>query len=306
MSEQPTSDAAAAPSPIRFGLLDRWFKPVRVPREAGHELSDLARRGSIVFVMRSARLLNFLYLAWLLRQLRLPPLRTALGLSGLVPWLARVRPGAAALEAAVVRREVTLVFLHRGNATDPFTLLAGLQRRLDHPIFLVPALLVWTRRPQKLKPTVAEILFGTPDQPSRLANAIGFLVNHRRAVLRLGRFKGVPSPAIAVPLPVPGQHPQLLVDAGAVAGRAVLSSEPRLAAAAGGLAFVVVAGRGRRVVLVLTREMATVVAGAGQAFLVVVLVAVDLRQGRERGHGCTPLSYADIQTVTSPSIECAR
>jgi glycerol-3-phosphate acyltransferase PlsX len=36
------------------------------------------------------------------------------------------------------------------------------------------------------------------------------------AVLRLGRFKGVPSPAIAVPLPVPGQHPQLLVDAGAV------------------------------------------------------------------------------------------
>jgi glycerol-3-phosphate acyltransferase PlsX len=36
------------------------------------------------------------------------------------------------------------------------------------------------------------------------------------AVLRLGRFKGVPAPAIAAPLPVPGQHPQLLVDAGAV------------------------------------------------------------------------------------------
>jgi glycerol-3-phosphate acyltransferase PlsX len=36
------------------------------------------------------------------------------------------------------------------------------------------------------------------------------------AVLRLGRFKGVPSPAIAAPLPVPDAHPQLLVDAGAV------------------------------------------------------------------------------------------
>ena len=36
------------------------------------------------------------------------------------------------------------------------------------------------------------------------------------AVLRLGRFKGVPSPAIAVPLPVPGAHPQVLVDGGAV------------------------------------------------------------------------------------------
>jgi glycerol-3-phosphate acyltransferase PlsX len=36
------------------------------------------------------------------------------------------------------------------------------------------------------------------------------------AVLRLKRFRGVPSPAIAVPIPVPGQHPQLLVDGGAV------------------------------------------------------------------------------------------
>jgi phosphate acyltransferase len=36
------------------------------------------------------------------------------------------------------------------------------------------------------------------------------------SVLRLGRFKGLSSPAIAAPLPVPGGHPQLLVDAGAV------------------------------------------------------------------------------------------
>ena len=36
------------------------------------------------------------------------------------------------------------------------------------------------------------------------------------AVLRLRRFRGVPSPAIAVPIPVPDHHPQLLVDAGAV------------------------------------------------------------------------------------------
>ena len=36
------------------------------------------------------------------------------------------------------------------------------------------------------------------------------------AVLRLGRFQGVPTPALAVPIPVPGHHAQLLVDAGAV------------------------------------------------------------------------------------------
>ena len=38
------------------------------------------------------------------------------------------------------------------------------------------------------------------------------------AVLRLKRFHGVPTPAIAVPIPVPGHHPQVLVDAGAVIG----------------------------------------------------------------------------------------
>jgi phosphate acyltransferase len=36
------------------------------------------------------------------------------------------------------------------------------------------------------------------------------------AVLRLGRISGVPSPALGVTIPVPGEHPQLLVDAGAV------------------------------------------------------------------------------------------
>jgi glycerol-3-phosphate O-acyltransferase len=186
VSEPPIPELAAASAPVRFSFLDRWFRPVRVPREAPRELADLARRGSVVFVMRKAGVLNFLYLAWLLRQLRLPPLRAALGLSGIMPWLARVRPTRAALEEAIAGGETSVVFLRSGGE-DPFPLLAGLQRKLGRPIFLVPALLVWARRPQKLKPTLGEILFGTPDAPSRLANAIGFVLNHRQAVLRLGR-----------------------------------------------------------------------------------------------------------------------
>jgi len=35
------------------------------------------------------------------------------------------------------------------------------------------------------------------------------------ALLRMGRVRGVARPAIAVPIPVPGDHPQLLIDAGA-------------------------------------------------------------------------------------------
>jgi glycerol-3-phosphate O-acyltransferase len=182
----PPSPAAARTAPARFSLLDRWFRPVRVPHEASRELADLSRRGSVVFVMRSAGVLNFLFLAWLLRRMSLPPLRAALGLTGLMPLLAGVRSTQEEFEEALARGDAALVFLGRAAGPDPFPLLASAQRRLSRPIFLVPALLAWTRRPQKLKPTLAEILFGTPDAPSRFANAIGFLLNHRRAVLQLG------------------------------------------------------------------------------------------------------------------------
>ena len=186
MSDQPPSTAAAGPAPARPSPFDRWFRPVRVPHEAARELAELAQRGSIVFVMRSAGVLNFLFLAWFLRQMRLPPLRAAFGLTGVMPWLARVRSTQAEFEEALARGETTLLFLARGSGPDPFPLLASAQRRLGRPVFLVPALLAWTRRPQKLKPTLGEILFGTPDAPSRFANAIGFVLNHRRAVLQLG------------------------------------------------------------------------------------------------------------------------
>jgi glycerol-3-phosphate O-acyltransferase len=186
-SSGPTASAGAVREPLLLRLLDRWFRRVNQPREAPQDLAELSRQGSLVFVMRSAGLLNFLYLAWLLRRLHLPPLRAALGLTGLLPRLARVEASAASLEQAVARGEASVVFLGRSAGPDPFPLLAQLQRGLGRPILLVPALLVWTRRPQKLKPTLGEILFGTPDAPSRLANAIGFLLNHRRAVLRVGR-----------------------------------------------------------------------------------------------------------------------
>jgi glycerol-3-phosphate O-acyltransferase len=186
-TSSPTACAGGVREPLLLRLLGRWFRWVNQPREAPQDLAELSQRGSLVFVMRSAGLLNFLYLSWLLRRLCLPRLRAALGLTGVLPRLARVDASPAALEQAVAGGEASVVFLGRSTGPDPFPLLAQLQRGLGRPIYLVPALLVWTRRPQKLKPRVGEILFGTPDAPSRLANAIGFLLNHRRAVLRMGR-----------------------------------------------------------------------------------------------------------------------
>ncbi len=182
----PPAPSAPAPDPSH-GVLRRWFEPVRVSRDAPADLLALAAKGSLVFVMRSAGLLNFLYLRWFLRRNRLPPLRAAQGFHGLFGWLARVRRTRRAFEDAVASGDASVVFLGRRSERDPFAALARQQRDLFQPIFLVPALLVWSRRAPKLKPSFWDVLYGSPEAPSAFANAIAFLRSFRRAVFVVGR-----------------------------------------------------------------------------------------------------------------------
>jgi glycerol-3-phosphate O-acyltransferase len=186
----PQEPATESPSAGERGgsLLGRWFAPVKVPRDASRTLRDLAARGSLVFVMRSPGLLNFLYLRWFLRRSGLPPLRAAQGFHGFFGWVARVRRSRRAFEEAVARGSAAVVFLgKRPEEKDPFAALVRLQRDLYQPTFLVPVLLVWSRRAQKLKPSLWDVLYGSPEAPSALANAIAFLRAFRRAVFDVGR-----------------------------------------------------------------------------------------------------------------------
>jgi glycerol-3-phosphate O-acyltransferase len=183
----PTPSAPDPTAPPAGRLLGRWFEPVKVPRDAAETLRALATRGSLIFVMRSSGLLNFLYLRWFLRRAGLPPLRAAQGFHGLFGWVARVRRSRRAFEDAVASGDSTLVFLGRPDHRDPFAAMVRLQRDLYQPVFLIPVLLVWSRRAQKLKPSIWDVLYGSPEAPSAFANAIAFLRNFRRAVFDVGR-----------------------------------------------------------------------------------------------------------------------
>jgi len=176
------------PARERSGLLGRWFEPVRVAKDAPAALAEQAARGSLVFVMRSPGLLNFLYLRWFLRRHGLPPLRAAQSFPGLFGWLARVRRTRRALEDAVGSGAASVVFLGRNvPVREPFATLVRLQRDLFQPVLLVPVLLVWSRRAPKLEGSIWDVLYGTPDAPSVLANFIAFLRNFRRAIFEVGR-----------------------------------------------------------------------------------------------------------------------
>ena len=84
--------------PARRSWLDRWFGPVQVPAEAVAELRELSRRGSLVFVMRSSGMLNFLFVRWWVRRLGLPPLRASVGSDWLIPTFFGVRRTRRALD----------------------------------------------------------------------------------------------------------------------------------------------------------------------------------------------------------------
>ena len=185
-------DTGARDSPVRRarpGPLGRWFAPIRLPEDLEHQLRDLTSRGSVVFVMRSSGLINYLYLKWLLRQLRLPPLRVAVNFVGLFGWLAAVWRGRRALLESVSRgRSSAVVFLNAHEARrDPFSSLVGRQRALDRPIYLVPLILVWSRRAQRLRAPIWDAVWGSPESPTTLPAAVAFLRNFRRAFLRVGK-----------------------------------------------------------------------------------------------------------------------
>jgi glycerol-3-phosphate O-acyltransferase len=184
--DAPAGAVAPPPESSRTAL-DRWFRPVRVARDAPAELRALAARGSLVFVMRGPGLLNFLYLRWFLRRNGLPPLRAAQGFSGFLGRLARVSRSRRAFVDAVTAGESAVVFLGLRGTRDPFALVVRIQRGLFQPAFLVPVLLVWSLRAQKLRPTVLDALYGSAERPNPLVTAISFLRSFRQAFFTVGR-----------------------------------------------------------------------------------------------------------------------
>lgn len=190
-------------SPIARFLFRKFFGPVHFPDAAQEQLEDLARRGTVVYVMRSAGLLNVLYFNWAFVRRGLPLARALLGLSASLPrpldrLLRRFRLPADAdsLVETVARGEAALVFLRRpamlrsrgASTDDPFPKLVALQRQQpDRPIFLVPQLLIFKRAPVRLRPGVADVVLGSAEVPGRLHALVSFLFNYKRSFVKMGK-----------------------------------------------------------------------------------------------------------------------
>lgn len=200
----------------RFGLMmallaRAFFKPVKFPTRINNALTDCAREGVPVYVMRTASLLDYLYFNYAFRRAGLPLAEFANGLDTTFfqPWRTALRlffrryfgktegpADSVIVQGLVRRRRSVLLFLRRGFSFAQLVAprrqqphlrdLIAAQRHTDFPVFVVPQMLVWERKLDRGRSNILETFFGDPQAPGVLRKALSFAVNHRRAFVRLG------------------------------------------------------------------------------------------------------------------------
>lgn len=210
MSER--ADGGALPTTYEPHVILRWlyrrfFQHIRVDERWSDVVRDSARRGVVVYVMRSISFLDFLCLDYLVKQVGLPLVRFVndLGLWILEPFgkgerrlrLRRQIPEDEALSKTVREKNSALLFLRkppllrqhrRGLAleVDLIKTLVETQRQVEEPILLVPQTFVWSLRPPRTRRTFVDLIFGPSEWPGGIRVLFQFLLNYRNALLRSG------------------------------------------------------------------------------------------------------------------------
>lgn len=178
-------------------LADRFLRHVQVGDDWADEARAAARRGPIVFVVRTSSLVDYLALEHIVRRLDLPPI----GYASEIPRTLRVHDsvgddGLASLERAVTSGRSALLFLKQspglvsiprgvdGERDERLQRLLDLQERLGVEVMLLPVAFIWSARAERRGFSVLDGLFGPTDMPGDVRAVAQFLMRHRNCVVR--------------------------------------------------------------------------------------------------------------------------
>ncbi len=196
------------PNPLLRFLTARFFRHMAVDQRWTEAVREAAGRGTVVYVMRSLSVLDFLCLDYLTKHLGLPLIRFVndLGLWILEPFgrgarrllFRRPVPEQKQLSDALAERGSTLLFLRRPTAfgrvsrkgarieNDLVLTLVEAQRQSPRPILLVPQTFIWGKLPGNQQRGIWDFMLGPVEWPGRVRTFFRFLYNYRHAVLRTG------------------------------------------------------------------------------------------------------------------------
>lgn len=211
-----TNDGREQPSLYQPSGLLRWassrfFQHIDVDARWADAVREAAERGTVVYVMRSLSVLDFLCLDYLTKAHQLPPIQFVndLGTMLLEPFGrgSRKRSSEAldkeevALARTLEQHGSALLFLRRPprlgkpsrkgerietDDTDLVRALVESQRRTHWPILLVPQTFIWGKLAGKQQTRVRDFLLGPVEWPGRVRTFVRFFLNYRNAVMRTG------------------------------------------------------------------------------------------------------------------------
>ena len=192
-----------------FGWFARhFFDQVQLDPKTAERLRGLPEQGQLVYIMRTRSLLDYLFFNHLYLQIGIPLAQFSNGIDlslfrGPKSWFVglweRLRFRSSGKQATdllgqvIKRGRSALLFMKRQTLAlerqaNPGFIerLVKLQRERKRPIFLLPQLISWPRRPPSRRHGLMDILFGTQEAQGRLRKIGQFLLYYRSASVRLG------------------------------------------------------------------------------------------------------------------------
>ncbi|MDB4975267.1 MAG: Glycerol-3-phosphate acyltransferase [Myxococcaceae bacterium] len=196
------------PSGALRWISDRFFRHIDLDARWTEAVREAAERGTVVYVMRSLSVLDYLCLDYLTKTHHLPRIQFV---NDLGHWMKepfgrgsrkRSREELGEEEVALGRtleqHGSALLFLRRpprlghpsrkGEAMEA-DLIRGLieaQRRTQWPILLVPQTFMWGKLAGQQEPGSLDFLLGPVEWPGRVRELVRFALNYRNALLRTG------------------------------------------------------------------------------------------------------------------------
>jgi glycerol-3-phosphate O-acyltransferase len=183
------------------------FAHVLFGQRNADNIRDATKRGTPVYVMQSRSFLDYLYFNYAFLKYDLPLAQYANGVStvwvrGPIAWIkALFRRGPSEkpeeqVQALVKNDEAVFLFLEKPRkdleknlefSQKYLTRLVQAQKQVDEPIYVLPLLLIWEKRPDPKRAGLLEDIFGTAQRPGFFRKFLGFFQTFWQSFLRLGQ-----------------------------------------------------------------------------------------------------------------------
>jgi glycerol-3-phosphate O-acyltransferase len=183
------------------------FAHVLFEQRSIDSIRDASKRGDVVYVMKTTSLLDYLYFNYAFLKHDLPLARFANGMNirfvqGFFAWLAglftrrRKEKPEIQMEALVNHGEAVFIFLEKPRQEPDEAIafsqkylyrLVRAQKNSPRPVYVIPLLLIWEKRPDSRRASFLGDIFGTVQSPGFFRKLVNYFQTIWQSFVRFGQ-----------------------------------------------------------------------------------------------------------------------